>query len=154
MIKQIKRVTAVTLIGLVGLSSVAPSIHADCQIVEASTKAVVPSDVVENKSIIEKQNQIKENSKEKDEVVTPEPTVEPTPVPTQKPKRKYKGWTKTEVNVRKKPKTKSAIVTTLKFNKKIKYTKYNKKWVEFKYKGKKCYIAKKYITKSKCKYNC
>ena len=150
MIKQIKRVTAITLVGLVGLSSVAPSIYANYRVAEASISAVIPSDVVENKSVIEKQNQIEEISKEKQENKVAETT--PIPAATPKPKIYKKGWTTTEVEVKKKPKTKSATVTTLKFNKRIKYSKYNKKWIEYKYKGKICYIAKKYIAKTKCKY--
>ena len=60
-----------------------------------------------------------------------------------------KGWVTTDVNIRKKPNTKSKILDTLKFNDKIKFVRFNKKWVKIKYKGKEAYVSRKYITKKK-----
>lgn len=71
---------------------------------------------------------------------------------TEKVELPTKGWTKTEVNIRKKPNKKSKIIKTYSFNKKIKYYKYNKKWVYVILKNKKGYIYKKYISKKKNKY--
>lgn len=60
-----------------------------------------------------------------------------------------KGWVATNVNIRKKPNTKSKILDTLKFNDKIKFVRFNKKWVKIKYKGKEAYVSRRYITKKK-----
>jgi len=69
------------------------------------------------------------------------------------PKPEYKtGYTKTQVNVRKNPNKKSKVLTVFYFNKKVKYCKYNKKWVQIKYKKNIAYIYKKYISKKKNKY--
>lgn len=75
-------------------------------------------------------------------------------LPTATPKSEVykKGYTRTVVNVRKKPNKHSKVLTTFNFNKKIKYCKYNKKWVKIKYKHKSAYIYKKYISKKKNKY--
>ena len=64
---------------------------------------------------------------------------------------KYKnGWIKVDlVNVRKKPNLHSKIITTYKYNTKIKYITYNKKWVQLRYKKQNAFINKKYISKKK-----
>lgn len=64
-----------------------------------------------------------------------------------------KGWTKTTLNVRKKPSTKSKILDVLPFNSKVKFVKENKKWVKIKYKNKYAYVYKRYILKKKIKYD-
>ena len=69
-----------------------------------------------------------------EETVTTGSSIKVTPVETEKPvqkkvKRKIKyltGWTKTSVNVRKKPSVKSDILDTYSFNEKIRYYKLNK----------------------------
>lgn len=67
-------------------------------------------------------------------------------------KKYVKGYTTTSVNVRKGPSTDSDILDTYSFNQKIKYTKYDKDWVEIKYGDDVAYICKKYISKKKCEY--
>ena len=61
------------------------------------------------------------------------------------------GWTADKVNVKKAPKQKAKNLGTYSFNKKIKYEKYNKKWVKVHYKKKIGYIEKKYIKNKKIK---
>lgn len=67
-------------------------------------------------------------------------------------KRYSTGWTTTSVNVRKNPSTNSKVLDVYLFNKKIRYTEYNKDWVEIKYKDSVAYICKHYISKNKCAY--
>lgn len=67
-------------------------------------------------------------------------------------KRYSTGWTTTSVNVRKNPSTNSKVLDVYSFNKKIRYTEYNKDWVEIKYKDSVAYICKHYISKNKCAY--
>lgn len=68
-------------------------------------------------------------------------------------KKEYStGWTTTSVNVRKNPNTRSKILDTYLFNEKVRYTEYNKKWVEIKYKDSVAYMSKRYISKTKCEY--
>ena len=62
------------------------------------------------------------------------------------------GWTTTSVNVRKGPSIDSDILETYSFNKKIRYAKHSKEWVEIKFKGKTAYMSKKYISKKKRTY--
>lgn len=148
MIKQIKRVAAIVLVELMGISAVAPSTFVDYRVIEAEAPATITSDVVENKSVIEKQEQT-----QIEEISEQEQKEENKKVEIKKKKKHYKvGYTIATVNVRKKPSKKSAIKTTLDFNSKIKYRKLNKKWVEIKYKKGVAYVAKKYVSKKKCKY--
>lgn len=95
-----------------------------------------------------------------EESVTTGSSVEVIPVETKKPtvkkvKRKIKyltGWTKTSVNVRKKPSTDSDILDTYSFNEKIRYYKFNEKWVKIKYKDTVAYMCKDYISSRKSDY--
>lgn len=56
------------------------------------------------------------------------------------------------LNVRKEPNTDSEILDVIPFNKKIKYSNYNKDWLKIKYNKKIAYVYKKYISKKKIKY--
>lgn len=95
-----------------------------------------------------------------EESVTTGSSVEVIPVETKKPtvkkvKRKIKyltGWTKTSVNVRKKPSTDSDVLDTYSFNEKIRYYKFNEKWVKIKYKDTVAYMCKNYISSRKADY--
>ena len=94
---------------------------------------------------------------EKADVVTTESAVDICTIKekqTIKEKKKVytDGWTITSVNVRKDPSINSDILETYSLNKKVKYTKHNKKWVEIKFRGKTAYMAKKYISKKKIRY--
>ena len=51
------------------------------------------------------------------------------------------------LNVRKEPNTDSEILDVISFNKKIKYSNYNKDWLKIKYNKKIAYVYKKYISK-------
>jgi hypothetical protein len=68
-------------------------------------------------------------------------------------KKKYVGWTSSNLNVREHPNTDSNILHTFKFNTKISYYKYNKEWAQTKYNNKKAYVSTKYISKTKCNFN-
>lgn len=63
-----------------------------------------------------------------------------------------KGWTKTALNVRKKPSKKSKVLDVLSFNSKVKIVEENKEWLKIKYKNKYAYVYKKYISKKKIDY--
>lgn len=67
-----------------------------------------------------------------------------------KPAIKYKkGYVNTcNVNIRKKPNSNSKVLKVAKINKKIKYVKYDKKWLKLKTKG---YISAKYVSEQKIK---
>ena len=70
----------------------------------------------------------------------------------EKTEKTYKvGWTTDKVNVRKKPSDRAGIIGTYPFNKKIKYEKYNKKWVKVTYKKKEGYVSKSFIKNKKIK---
>ena len=56
------------------------------------------------------------------------------------------------LNVRKEPNTDSEILDVIPFNKKIKYSNYNKDWLKIKYNKKIAYVYKKYISKKKIEY--
>lgn len=88
--------------------------------------------------------------------VTTGPSIEVTPVETEEPvKRKIKyltGWTKTSVNVRKKPSVNSDILDTYSFNEKIRYYKFNEKWAKIKYKDTVAYMCLDYISSHKANY--
>lgn len=56
------------------------------------------------------------------------------------------------VDFRKKPKSKSKVVKSFYFCKKVKYLKYNKKWAKVRYKKKIYYTYLKYISKKKLSY--
>lgn len=64
-----------------------------------------------------------------------------------------KGWTKTTLNVRKNPSTKSKVLDILPFNTKVKFIKENKNWLKIKYKNKYAYVYKQYISKKKINYD-
>ena len=95
-----------------------------------------------------------------EETVTTGSSIKVTPVETEKPvqkkvKRKVKyltGWTKTSVNVRKKPSVKSDILDTYSFNEKIRYYKLNKKWAKIKYNDTEAYMCIDYISNHKVDY--
>lgn len=94
---------------------------------------------------------------EKKDVVTTGSAIEIQPIEEKKTVVKKKkvyttGWTTTSVNVRKGPSIDSDILETYSFNKKVRYTKHNKEWVEIKFKGKTAYMSKKYISKKKQAY--
>lgn len=61
------------------------------------------------------------------------------------------GWSTANVNIRKSPNTESEILDVLSFNQEISYIDYNKKWIQIKYKGKKAFVSKKYISSKECK---
>ena len=109
--------------------------------------ATVMSDVVENKSVIEKQEQICETLK---------PEVSASKVVTNTPELEYKeyltGWTTTKVNVRENPNLNATILTTYDFNTQIQYLELNDEWVEIEYGEDVAYMAKDYISKNKCDY--
>lgn len=68
------------------------------------------------------------------------------------PKKVYQvGWTIEKVNVRKKPSIKAKVIGIYPFNKKIKYKKFNKKWIKVTYKKRTGYISKSFIKKKKVK---
>ena len=146
MIKQIKRMIALGIAGSV------VAINAFCfptVMAEAETTNVVITDVVENKSVIEKQEQIcltssKSNTdKSKAKTNTQDKEV----------KKVYlEGWTSDIADVQKNPTLKSTTLTTLDFNTKVKYIKYDKEWVEIKYKGDVAYMAKDYISNTEYEY--
>lgn len=56
------------------------------------------------------------------------------------------------LNVRKEPNTDSEILDVISFNKKIKYSNYNKDWLKIKYNKKIAYVYKKYVSKKKIEY--
>ena len=56
------------------------------------------------------------------------------------------------LNVRKEPNTDSEILDVISFNKKIKYSNYNKDWLQIKYNKKIAYVYKKYVSKKKIEY--
>lgn len=95
-----------------------------------------------------------------EESVTTGSSIEVTPVETEEPvqkkaKRKVKyltGWTKTSVNVRKKPSVNSDILDTYSFNEKIRYYKFNEKWAKIKYKDTVAYMCMEYISNRKVDY--
>jgi hypothetical protein len=62
------------------------------------------------------------------------------------------GYTTARLNVREKPSVSSEIVHTIPFNAKIKYENYNEDWAAIKYKGRNCYISKKYISDKEATY--
>lgn len=69
---------------------------------------------------------------------------------TKEVEEKYcKGWTNARVNVRKKPTTKSAVLTTYKYNKKVAYTRLKNGWSKIKYDCGYAYIKSKYISTKK-----
>ena len=55
-------------------------------------------------------------------------------------------------HVRKEPNTDSEILDVISFNKKIKYSNYNKDWLKIKYNKKIAYVYKKYVSKKKIEY--
>lgn len=63
--------------------------------------------------------------------------------------KKKLGYIIENVNIRKKPSTKSKILDTFSYGDKISYYDYNKKWATVKYKGEFAYVRKKYISKKK-----
>ena len=144
MIKQIKKiVTSVLCIAFV--------VNISGTLAEAEqTKIVtIKSDVVENKSVIEKQEQIcltsmsKAIDKERSKTNTQE-----------KKKRDVylEGWTSDNADVQKNPTLEATTLTTLNFNTKVKYTKYDKDWVKIKYDGDVAYMAKDYISNTEYEY--
>ena len=56
------------------------------------------------------------------------------------------------LNVREEPNTDSEILDVISFNKKIKYSNYDKNWLRIKYHNKIAYVYKKYISKKKLEY--
>lgn len=66
----------------------------------------------------------------------------------------FLGWTTTQVNIREKPDTTSKILETVNFNTMILYylIDSDEEWVKINYQNGVAYIAKKYISKSKCEY--
>ena len=81
-------------------------------------------------------------------LLTPEELVATSNLP--KPEYK-KGWTKTEVEVKKKPDKNSKTIFTLIFNKKVKYKIHNKNWVKIKSKKQTGYVLKEYIKRKENK---
>ena len=77
----------------------------------------------------------------------------PTTTQIKKQKKKYKtAYIKAnDLNLRKKPKTKSKSITRLFYGKKIKFIKVNKKWSKIKVNKKVGYVQTKYITTKKLK---
>ena len=89
-----------------------------------------------------------------DETGKQETTTEiPTTTQIKKQKKKYKtAYIKAnDLNLRKKPKTKSKSITRLFYGKKIKFIKVNKKWSKIKVNKKVGYVQTKYITTKKLK---
>ena len=146
MIKQIKRTVAVMLLCGISLSYTAFAFPTSVGENKA-TPAIETSDVVENKSVIEKQEQICE---------TPEPEVSVSKVVTNTPEPKVKeyltGWTTTNVNVRENPNLNATILTTYDFNTQIQYLELDNEWVEIEYGEDVAYMAKDYISNNKCDY--
>ena len=63
------------------------------------------------------------------------------------------GYTTAKLNIREEPSVFSEIIHTIPFNVKIKYENYNEDWATIKYKGRSCYISKKYISDKKATYS-
>lgn len=72
--------------------------------------------------------------------------------PEVKEKEYISGWVTESVNIRKSPSTDSEILDVYRFNYKVYYTDYNKKWVKIKYKKKEAYVCKDYISNDRPKY--
>ena len=62
------------------------------------------------------------------------------------------GWTTTAVNVRMEPDINASILTVYELNTQIQYTEYDDNWVKIKYNDSIGYIAKQYISNTKCEY--
>lgn len=60
-----------------------------------------------------------------------------------------KGYINQQIDIKVKPKTKSKSLKTVFVNKKIKYSKYNKKWVRVKLGKTEGFVQKKYVSKKK-----
>ena len=62
----------------------------------------------------------------------------------------YKGWTTTNVNVRKEPNTDSEVLDVLNFNKKLIFTNFNEDWVKIEFGDGEAFVSKKYVSLEKC----
>lgn len=62
----------------------------------------------------------------------------------------YKGWTTTNVNVRKEPNTDSEVLDVLTFNKKLIFTNFNEDWVKIEFGDGEAFVSKKYVSLEKC----
>jgi hypothetical protein len=149
MIKQIKKRLAATLV-LVGFMA--------CSI--AAAQPASSSDVVESKSVIDEQIVLQqENYTEPTpyagviQTLAQEKVVTSTPEPIVEEKIFYDGWTTTGVNVRISPSINATVLTTYNFNTPIHYAIYDEEWVEIEYGSSVAYMAKEFISDTKCEYN-
>jgi len=112
----------------------------------ASTALQIPTVSAKSNSV----NEQKESQQQQEEEVA---TKQKQTTEKQKTKvEKFKkGWLKDYTKIMENPKKSSQVLTTYPFNKKVKYTNYNKKWVKIKYKKGYAYIQKRFISKKKLK---
>lgn len=158
MIKQIKKRLAASLfLCRMFVSTVAA----------ASPVPANQSDVVESKSVIDEQIVLEQETEvpmltayagitqtlAQELVVASTATTTPKEVEEVEAKVFYDGWTTTNVNVRKSPSVNATVLTTYDFNTQIQYTEYDSKRVEIEYDGSVAYMAKKFISDTKCEYN-
>ncbi len=165
MIKQIKRWFALEILLLETLACLAGT-----GVINGES-----SDVVENTSVIDEQVafmpmakaeeltvvplvSIEEENKEpesKSELETETEAVTEVETETEVETKEiyYDGWTNTRVSVRLSPSVNTTVLTTYDFNTPIRYTIYDDEWVKIEYDSGIAYMAKKYISDTKCKYN-
>jgi len=142
MIKQIKkRLAGVILVSLTCIS-----------VVIAPPARI--SDVVENKSVIDEQINLEQQTNKKMAKNELESVyVQELVVSSVEEEKYYDGWTTTRVNVRISPSVDATVLTTYNFNTQISYKEYNDDWVIIEYGSSIAYMAKEFISNTKCEYN-
>lgn len=109
----------------------------------ASTALQIPTVSAESNSV----NEQEESQQQQEEITTEQKQA--TEKQSTKTKKFKKGWLKDCTKIMKSPKKSSQVLTTYSFNKKVRYTNYNKKWVKIRYKKGYAYVQKKFISKKK-----